>query len=323
VTEYGGLRQVPEIEPSGASDELPVEPICWFGPSPSGRTVDELLEFLAGEAAVIMRADRSSIFLLDRATNELWSRVALGVGNRVIRMPAGGGIVGHVVATGELLNVSDVYQDPRFHRGVDRQTGYVTRSILCAPMRNGDGRIIGALQVLNKMDGGPFSSDDEGLASVLAAQCAAAISAAQGASTGSVAAANGERAGPRLGAPIVMFVHQNEAADDAAAELLGAEFRVVRACGAAEAIDAAERERPDLCLLAVDGQDEDAQTCRTLRASVALGQTPILVMSSSNRAEDAVGAFEAGANDYIVKPFSPAQLRAKTQTWLLRSSRRA
>ena len=83
---------------------------------------DELLDFLAREAVREMDADRSSIFLLDEARQELWSRVALGVGKQVIRFPADRGIAGHVATTGEILNVADPYADPRFNPNVDRET---------------------------------------------------------------------------------------------------------------------------------------------------------------------------------------------------------
>ena len=99
------------------------------------RAFDDLLDFLAREAVGEMAADRSSIFLLDEARRELWSRVALGMNEQVIRFPADRGIAGHVATTGELLNVSDPYADPRFNPNVDRQTGYRTRSILCGPLQ--------------------------------------------------------------------------------------------------------------------------------------------------------------------------------------------
>src|SRR4051794_18211910 len=106
------------------------------------RAFDDLLDFLAREAVGEMAADRSSIFLLDEARHELWSRVALGMEEQVIRFPADRGIAGHVATTGEVLNVSDPYSDSRFNPNVDRQTGYLTRSILCGPLRSRDGRVV-------------------------------------------------------------------------------------------------------------------------------------------------------------------------------------
>ena len=142
------------------------------------RAFDDLLDFLAREAVTEMDADRSSIFLLDEARRELWTRVALGL-DGVIRIPADRGIVGHVTTTGELLNVADPYADTRFNPQVDRDTGYRTRSILCGPLRAPDGRIVGALQVLNKRGGGPFLAIDVKRFERVASRCALEIERAK------------------------------------------------------------------------------------------------------------------------------------------------
>ena len=298
---------------TGTSDEARV-----FSLGAADRSVDELFEFLAREAAVLMRADRSSIFLLDRASGELWSRVALGIGQREIRIPAGRGIVGHVVATGELCNVADPYADPRFNPAVDRETGYHTRSILCAPLRGRDG-VIGALQVLNKVDRRPFTLEDERLVSVLAAQCASAIERAQRAGP---ARLPGEApSGPSTRSPKLLVAQDGRAVASSVAEVLGADFQVVPVRCGREAISKAQHERPDLFVLDAELDPDGFETCRALRASAAGRGTPIIIISESRRPEDAVHAFEAGADDYLVRPFSPAQLRAKAHTWLLRTSR--
>ncbi|HFE54013.1 MAG TPA: HD domain-containing protein, partial [Bacteroidetes bacterium] len=70
------------------------------------------------------------------------------------------GIAGHVLCTGEVLNIPDAYSDPRFNPAIDRETGYRTRSILTAPLRNHLGETIGVFQVLNK-ESGPFTREDE------------------------------------------------------------------------------------------------------------------------------------------------------------------
>ena len=74
----------------------------------------------------------------------------------------GKGIAGYVAATGDTLNIPDAYFDPRFNPEVDKATGYRTQSILCMPMKNNSGKIIGALQFLNKRVG-PFTKEDESL----------------------------------------------------------------------------------------------------------------------------------------------------------------
>ena len=102
-------------------------------------------------------------------------------------------------------------------------------------------------------------------------------------------------------------------------ELLADDLAVLHAASAAEVVQTAEAERPDLVLLGVE-DDEAVATCRALRASPTVHAIPIIMLAMPGHPEQVVAAFEAGANDYIVRPFAPAQLRAKTHTWLLRSS---
>ncbi len=286
----------------------------------SERTFDALIEFIAREAAVVMRADRSSVFLLDAEKEELWSRVALGVENQEIRFPASRGIAGHVVSSGELLNVPDPYADPRFNAAVDKQTGYRTRSILCAPLRTRDDQVIGALQVLNKLSGGTFTIEDERLAETLAAQCAVAIENAQ--LYEQLRAAEQRGVEPRSTSPKVLLADGDASRMTTVERLLGGSFRVVRARNGEEALRKARSERPDLVLLSVEMDGPDGfRACKALRACCEGRDTPIIILSTSRRPEDVIHAFEAGANDYMVTPFSPAQLRAKTHTWLLRTAR--
>ncbi len=91
-----------------------------------------------------------------------------------IRLEIGEGLAGWVASSGETVNIPDAYSDTRFQPSVDQQTGYRTQSILCVPMRNHFGDIIGAVQVLNKKDG-PFGQDDEALLIALASQAAIAV----------------------------------------------------------------------------------------------------------------------------------------------------
>jgi Nif-specific regulatory protein len=142
----------------------------------SERDLARLLDLIAGEAARLLDADRASIFLLDRETNELWSQVALG--SEPIRFDASLGIAGAVVATGETVNASEVASDPRFYRGVDARRGYRTRSLLAVPLRDHQGEIVGAFEVLNRREGA-FDGADEEILTALAAQAGVAIETAQ------------------------------------------------------------------------------------------------------------------------------------------------
>ena len=113
--------------------------------------VDKLLEIIAEETRKTLNADRCTVFMLDQATNELWSKVALGMGSQEIRFPANMGLAGHVIESGKTINIKDAYNDPRFNKEIDRQTGYKTKTTLCMPMRNLNHEIIGVFQVLNKI----------------------------------------------------------------------------------------------------------------------------------------------------------------------------
>ena len=115
--------------------------------------MERVYHYLHGEAI--------SIFMLERATNELVCKYSSGpVGQQVfgLRIPVGQGVVGWVVKYEEDLIVPSTDLDPRFYSGVDEQTGFVTRSILCVPMFQA-GQVIGAIEVMNKTTG-HFNDDD-------------------------------------------------------------------------------------------------------------------------------------------------------------------
>ena len=111
-----------------------------------GELLGRILEVAKSQAG----AERGTLFLVDEKTEEIWSLIAHGMEKREIRLPLGRGIAGHVAQSGEILNIPDAYSDPRFDRDVDARTGYRTRSLLCLPIRNKRGKIIAALQLLNK-----------------------------------------------------------------------------------------------------------------------------------------------------------------------------
>ncbi|KAM6460572.1 dual 3',5'-cyclic-AMP and -GMP phosphodiesterase 11A isoform 2-T2 [Liasis olivaceus] len=92
----------------------------------------------------------------------------------------GKGIVGYVAEHGETVNIPDAYQDHRFNDKIDKLTGYKTKSLLCMPIRNSDGEIIGVAQMINKTPGGiPFTDDDEKVMEMYLPFCGIAISNAQ------------------------------------------------------------------------------------------------------------------------------------------------
>jgi adenylate cyclase len=164
-------QQMELIEERRKTSELLLDVMKSFS---SELEIDALLRKIMDRTSTALQADRSTLFLIDRKTREIWSKVAQGTGMVEIRVPIGRGIAGTVAATGETINIPDAYADPRFNQEVDRRTGYRTRTILCAPIRDGQGAVVGVAQVLNKA-GGPFTREDEDLLAALSAQAFIAL----------------------------------------------------------------------------------------------------------------------------------------------------
>ena len=140
--------------------------------------LSELLGRILTVAKAQAGAERGTLFMVDDKSHQIWSLIAHGLEKEEIRLPLGQGISGHVAATGEIVNIPDAYADPRFSRDVDRQTGYHTRNLLCLPIRNKSGKIIAALELLNKT-AGQFTDEDSEFLLTLAGHMAVALENAQ------------------------------------------------------------------------------------------------------------------------------------------------
>ncbi len=138
----------------------------------------ELLGRILDVAKTHTEAERGTLFLVDEKTDEIWSLIAHGLEKQEIRLPIGKGIAGHVAQSGEVVLIPDAYADPRFNPEVDKRTGYRTRNILCLPIRNKAGKIIAALQLLNKQHG-PFVEEDAEFLLTLSGHMALALENAQ------------------------------------------------------------------------------------------------------------------------------------------------
>lgn len=133
-----------------------------------------LLQKVMGEATRLLNAERSTLFLNDEKTAELWSEVGQGLESVQIRLPNHLGIAGAVFTSGKAINIPYAYADLRFNPAFDKKTGFFTRSILCVPIVNKHGKVIGVTQVLNKR-GGPFTSEDESRLRAFTAQISIAL----------------------------------------------------------------------------------------------------------------------------------------------------
>jgi Nif-specific regulatory protein len=136
----------------------------------------DLLRSLVRRVARTLDADRGTLYLVDRARQELVSIAADLPEISEIRLRLDEGVAGHVATTGEIVNAPTSHADARFFDGIDERTGYTTRSILAVPMRGEDGEILGVLQLLNKASGAFDATDARGL-SALAIQASAVVQA--------------------------------------------------------------------------------------------------------------------------------------------------
>ncbi|MGB0553497.1 MAG: GAF domain-containing protein [Alphaproteobacteria bacterium] len=133
-----------------------------------------LLQRVMVESTHMLNADRATLFLNDKKSNELFSRIAMGDGIGEIRLPNDAGIAGAVFQSQETINIPYAYADLRFNPGFDKQTGYFTSSILCVPIINKEGECIGCTQALNKK-GGAFTDEDESRLKAFTQQVAIAL----------------------------------------------------------------------------------------------------------------------------------------------------
>jgi adenylate cyclase len=141
-------------------------------------TLDAVLHEITKVATEQTYSERGSLFLYDAQTKELYSRIALGEQSREIRVMSDQGIVGYVFNSGEGTIINNAYEDTRFNKTVDQETGFKTEKILCVPIRTPRGEIIGVVQTLNKLVG-EFDEKDLHILESLTTQCAVTLQATQ------------------------------------------------------------------------------------------------------------------------------------------------
>ncbi|HAE37673.1 MAG TPA: hypothetical protein DCG57_03420 [Candidatus Riflebacteria bacterium] len=139
----------------------------------------ELLTKIMSTATKVMRCETSTVYLVDDQTNELYFHIVSGdpnVGAKLqeIRLPLGTGLAGWCAQNNKPIIVPDTEKDPRFFKGADKKSGFVTRSMICVPMRLKD-RVIGVLQVLNRTGTIPFNDHDLEMLENMANQAVSSI----------------------------------------------------------------------------------------------------------------------------------------------------
>ncbi|MFH0984123.1 MAG: GAF domain-containing SpoIIE family protein phosphatase [Candidatus Omnitrophota bacterium] len=144
--------------------------------------LNELLALIMKTSSEVMRSEVASLLLIDETSQELVFRVALGGKGADLeekfRVKMGEGIAGSVAASGKPEIVNNPHKDPRFAKRFDDSTGFVTKAILCVPMK-ARGKVIGVLQAINPILREGFSQDDLELFETFADHAAIAIENAQ------------------------------------------------------------------------------------------------------------------------------------------------
>jgi len=141
--------------------------------------LDPLLTVILDKATEVMEAERSTLFMYDEKQGVLRSHLSGQIARDAVHLQMGVGIAGQVAKTLALLNVPDAYADPRFNPRFDKESGFRTRNILCAPLLARDGRLLGVIQLLNKRGLAVFSADDETLLTAFASIAGVAIDRAR------------------------------------------------------------------------------------------------------------------------------------------------
>ncbi len=141
--------------------------------------LDALLRVTIEKASAVVDAERTSIFIFDPDRQVLRTGHAQGLSAGAIEVPLGVGIAGDVARTLAVANVANAYEDQRFNSDFDRRTGFVTRSVLAAPILASSGQLLGVVQSLNKTTAPRFDESDESLMLAIASHISTAMERAR------------------------------------------------------------------------------------------------------------------------------------------------
>ena len=132
------------------------------------RDLNLLSKRVMQEITAMFDAERSTLFLFDWEAMELRTHAAEGM-DRSLVVPLHMGIVGTAILRREVMNVAGAYRHPFFNSEIDASLGYTTDSLLVAPMISSDGRVLGGVELINKLSG-RFTVEDEAIVVAAAAR---------------------------------------------------------------------------------------------------------------------------------------------------------
>jgi sigma-B regulation protein RsbU (phosphoserine phosphatase) len=139
--------------------------------------LDELLDRIMVAAREVLYAEASSLMLIEEQTGDLIVSVPTGPRRKElkeVRIPRGQGVAGWVAQEEKALVVPDATKDPRFFERLDKLSGFVTKSLVCVPLK-AKGKVLGVIEVINRSDGRPFEEQDAELLSTFAHQAAVVL----------------------------------------------------------------------------------------------------------------------------------------------------
>ena len=132
------------------AEEMLEEIFLYMNQLVNEREFSKVVALLTDLGRVLAHAERASFWYWDQKEKQYWTLAA--VGSDKITVPEGSGIIDASIQNKETIVINAPYEDDRFNPEVDKQTGYVTKSILCMPVMNAKGKVIGAYQAINKLD---------------------------------------------------------------------------------------------------------------------------------------------------------------------------
>lgn len=142
------------------------------------KQTDQLILEIVEASTQLLGAERASLFLWDKENHQLVARPALGIVGTELRVPDDTGVVGEVVQSGDSMRIDEVEGQDQINRDVDNQIGFTTNNLMCCPLRDREGEVIGAFEVLNKRSG-TFTSTDLKALEDLASHVSSALEDAQ------------------------------------------------------------------------------------------------------------------------------------------------
>jgi GAF domain-containing protein len=135
--------------------------------------MDILIPKIMQRACELVKADRCSLFMVSEARDKLVTSFQGGLAN-AIEIPMSAGVVGYTATTGNVLNVKDAYEHPKFNKNMDLATGYRTLTLLCVPIFDDKKEVRGVTEMINKFDG-VFTEEDEKLIQIFNIFCGISI----------------------------------------------------------------------------------------------------------------------------------------------------